>query len=141
MKVVDRIREWLDRDKSVRMVADDIQVTSELILLIRMIFADGELKPEEMEMFRRICSKVFSIPEDDVTDVVKYLQDIGYETSAGDAARMFEELDIDRRRNLLLHMFRIAKADNELDAKEVDMIKKTAGILQLGPEEIRQISQ
>lgn len=141
MTVIDRIKEWLDQDKSVRMVADDIQITSELILLIRMMFADGELKFEEMEAFKKICNRGFGIPAEDVMGVIAYLRDIGYETSVRDAATMFEELDIERRRALLVHMYSVAKADNELDDREIEMIRKTASLLHLGPEDILKAGQ
>jgi len=140
MTFLDRIREWLDQDKSVRMVADDIQLTSELILLIRMMFADGELKTEEMEIFKRICNTAFGIPHDDVPEVIRYLKDIGYETTVKDAALMFKDLDVERKRALLVHMFSIARSDNDLDEREVKMIRRTAEILNLSGEDILQAS-
>lgn len=136
MSVVDKIREWLDQDKSVRMVADDIQLTSELLLLVRMMLADGELKPAELDNFKRICNRAFGIPHADVPDVINYLKDIGYETTPQDAANMFQNLDIVRKRALLVHMFSIAKSDNDLDANEIELIRRTADILGLTAEDI-----
>ena len=52
MIVVDKIKGWLEQDKSVKRVAEDLQLTSELVLLVRMIFADGELRPEELKDFK-----------------------------------------------------------------------------------------
>ena len=141
MIIVDKIRQWLDSDKSVQMVADDIQLTSELILLVRMMFADGELKAEELNNFKRICKIAFNIPEEDVPQVVQYLQEISYETTAEDAAAMFDELDKERKRTLLLHMLSIAKSDNELHADEVDLIRKTASVLGLSSEDISQLGK
>ena len=54
MLIVDQIKDWLEADKSVKRVAEDLQLTSELILLVRMIFADGEMRPEELANFKRI---------------------------------------------------------------------------------------
>ena len=139
MIIVDKIKQWLDNDKSVRMVADDIQLTSELILLVRMMFADGELKPQELNNFKRICKIAFAIPEEDVPQVIHYLREIGYETTAEDAASMFEGLDVERKRTLLVHMLSIAKSDNDLHSSEVDLIRKTASVLGMSAEDIARL--
>ena len=136
ISVLEQIKAWIDKDKSIKKVAGDIQLTSELIILVRMMFADGELKPEELRNFKRICKIAFGIPEEDVPEVVKYLQDFGYETTAADAAAMFQELDIERKRTLLVHMLSIAKSDDELHDDEVELIRRTAGILGLSPEDM-----
>ena len=139
MSVVDKIKDWLDKDKSVRKVAEDLELTSELILLVRMMFADGKLKAEELENFKRICKIAFDIPEEDVPKVVEYLQDFGYETSIDDAALMFANLDWERKKTLLVHLLSIAKSDNEVHSNEADLIRKTSALLGIGPEEIAKI--
>ncbi len=139
MTIFDNVREWLDQDKSVRRVADDMQLTSELILLVRMMFADGELKPEELEIFKRICSKSFGIPENDVPGVIQYLKEIGYETTATDAAGMFKGMENDRKRRLLLHMLSIAKADDQVHEQEAELIRRTADVLGLTAEDIADV--
>ncbi len=136
MGILDKIRGFVDRNSSVKRVAEDIQLTSELILLVRMIFADGEMKPEELQNFKRICKIAFDIPEKDVPEVVKYLQDYGYETSAADAASMFASMDEERKKSLLLHLMSIAKADHNVHADEVDMIRKVAEILNVSSEDL-----
>lgn len=135
--LLQRLREFVEGNASVRKVADDIQLTSELILLVRMMFADGELQEEEMDAFKRICRVSFDIPEADVPQVIQYLRDYGYETTAADAAAMFEELDADRKRTLLIHMLSIAKADNELHRDEAELIRRTAAMLGLDAGDIR----
>ena len=67
-KFLDRIRDYFDQDKTVRMVADDVQLTAELMLLIRMMFADGRLAKRELDNFKRICKTAFNIPEEDVQE-------------------------------------------------------------------------
>jgi len=136
VKILDRIKGFVERDSSVKRVAEDLQLTSELILLVRMIFADGEMKPEELQNFKRICKIAFDIPEKDVPEVVKYLQDYGYETTADDAASMFSSMDEERKKSLLLHLMSIAKADNNVHEDEVDMIRKVAGILNISGEDL-----
>lgn len=130
------IREFIEGNRSVRKVADDIQLTSELILLVRMMLADGELRPEELHNFKRICQTAFDIPEEDVPQVIRYLNDFGYETSAAQAAAMFADLDVDRKRALLLHMLSIAKSDDELHRDEAKLIQRTAALLGLTGDDI-----
>ena len=141
MLILEKIRDWLDQDKSVRLVAEDMQLTSELILLIRVMFADGELKPEELENFKRICNTAFAIPEEDVPQVIEYLKDVGYETTAVDAASMFKDLDIERKRALLVHMLSVAKSDQHLAVGEIELIRKTAEVLGLDAAAIAGIQQ
>ena len=131
------LRQFVEGNPSVRKVADDIELTSELILLVRMMFADGELKPAEIGNFKRICKTAFDIPEEDIPEVLQYLRDFGYETTAADAAAMFSELDSERKRALLIHMLSIAKSDNELHVDEAELIKRTAGALGMTAAEIR----
>ncbi len=141
MIVIDKIRTWLDQDKSVRKVAEDLQLTSELILLVRMMFADGALKPEELENFKRICKIAFDIPEEDVPKVIEYLQDFGYETSIDDAVAMFEGLEWERKKTLLVHLLSIAKSDNEVHVSEAELIRKTSALLGLSAEEIAKLRE
>ena len=135
-RILKSIQEFIEGNRSVRRVADDIELTSELILLVRMMFADGELRAEEYDNFARICETAFGIPSDDVPEVLRYVKDFGYETKAADAASMFSELSLPRKRSLLIHMLSIAKADNELDAQEAELIRRTASILGLTPADI-----
>ena len=139
MAIIEKIKDWVNQDKSVRKVAEDLQLTSELILLVRMMFADGKLKPEELENFKRICKIAFDIPEEDVPKVIGYLQDFGYETSIDDAAAMFEELEWERKKTLLVHLLSIAKSDNEVHADEAELIRKTSALLGLSAEEIAKL--
>ncbi|MEO0329920.1 MAG: TerB family tellurite resistance protein [Pseudomonadota bacterium] len=139
MILVDQIRDWLEKDKSVKRVAEDLELTSELILLVRMIFADGEMRAQELSAFKRICKIAFEIPEDDVPKVLRYLKEYGYETSVTDATAMFKNLDAERKKSLLLHMLSIAKADSEVHHGEIELIRSTAELLGMTPEELTQM--
>lgn len=119
----------IERDKSVRLVANDPALTAELLLLFRMILADGLVKEKELKVLARICSTAFDIKPDAIDGVYHYLQDISYETSAKQAAEMFGALSEDRRQELLDHMIAIAEADNELNANEVKLLGRTAKLL------------
>lgn len=140
VSILDKLSRLLGNNPSVRKVADDLQMTSELILLVRVIFADGKLSPGEMEAFKKLCREAFALDEEDIPQVLEYLKDFGYETTAWDAAQMFKSYPAGRKRALLLHMLEIAKADSDLDASEAELIRKTAEVLEMTAEEIRAAS-
>ena len=133
---LEKFSRFMGSNPSLGKVADDLQLTSELILLVRMIFADGELKPEELDAFKRICASAFNLNEEDIPGVLQYLKDFGYETTAWDAAAMFADHDPERKKALLLHLLRIAKSGGHLDKSEAELIRKTAGALGLSAEDI-----
>lgn len=135
-KFLDGLNRLLGGNPSVAKVADDLELTSELILLVRMMFADGELKAEEKLVFQKICITSFGLEEKDIPSVVQYLKDFGYETSSWDAAEMFEEMSNERKRVLLVHMLEIAKSDNELHTNEAELIRRTAKNLGLTADDI-----
>lgn len=134
--VIQAISRMLGGSPSVRVVADDLQMTSELILLVRMMFADGELRPGEMGAFKRICVDAFGLDERDIPQILEYLKDFGYETSAWDAASMFTDVSVEKKRALLVHLLKLAKADNHLDVSEEELIRRTAKVLGLSAEDI-----
>ena len=109
--VLARVRMLIEGDPGIRKVADDPVLSAELLLLFRMILADGKVDDAEMTAFRRICREVFGIEEESLDGVIEYLNDFGYETSGAQAIGMFHELDIERRKLLARNMAEIAKAD------------------------------
>ncbi len=123
-------------DPAIRRVADDPVLTAELLLLFRMILADGAVEEKELETFRRICRDAFGIPEDKLGGVIRYLQDFGYETTGSQALSLFRTLDRERRVELGRHLAEIAKADRNLSEHEVRLLKRTLEVLELDPREI-----
>ena len=138
-RIIESVRSYFDADKSVRKVADDVELTAELILLIRMMFADGRLAKRELINFKRICKNAFDIPEADVADVIEYLKETGYETTAEEAAAMFAGLEPERQRGLLVHMLSIAKSDDELHADEISLIRRTAQVLGMNADDLAKL--
>lgn len=63
MALLDQIRSIFDGDPGVRKVADDRVLSAELLMLFRMILADGAVSESEMVAFRHICKEAFGIPE------------------------------------------------------------------------------
>lgn len=136
-----QLRDFFEGDPGVRKVADDPVLSAELLLLFRMILADGEVKDSEMEVFRRICRDAFGIGDESFDGVVEYLNDFGYETNGAQAIEMFRELDPDRRKLLARHMAEIAKADSQLAENEVRLLRRTMELLGISPVDVVKPAQ
>ncbi len=136
-----QIKELFEGDPGVRKVADDPVLSAELLLLFRMILADGQVSDSEMEVFRRICRDSFGIPEESMQGVIDYLNDFGYETSGAQAIDMFRDLDMERRKVLARHMAEIAKADRQLAENEVRLLRRTLDLLAISPVDIVKPSE
>ena len=131
-----QLKALFDGDPGVRKVADDPVLSAELLLLFRMILADGVVKDSEMEMFRRICRDAFGIGDESFDGVIEYLNDFGYETNGAQAIALFRELDADRRKLLARHMAEIAKADQQLAENEVRLLRRTLELLGISPVDV-----
>ncbi len=131
-----QIREIFEGDPGVRKVADDPVLSAELLLLFRMILADGQVSEAEMTAFRRICQDSFGIPAESMQGVIDYLNDFGYETNGTQAIEMFRGLDVERRRLLARHMAEIAKADSQLAENEVRLLRRTLELLDISPVDV-----
>ena len=131
-----QLRELFEGDAGVRKVADDPVLSAELLLLFRMILADGQVSESEMQVFRRICREAFGIADESIDGVVEYLNDFGYETSGAQAIEMFRGLDVERRKQLARHMAEIAKADSQLAENEVRLLRRTLDLLGISPVDL-----
>lgn len=134
--LLDQIRSIFDGDPGVRKVADDPVLSAELLMLFRMILADGSVSETEMVAFRRICKDAFGIPETSIDNVIEYLNEFGYETNGSQAIALFRDLDVDRRKQLALHMAEIAKADSQLAESEVRLLRRTLDLLDISPVDV-----
>jgi uncharacterized tellurite resistance protein B-like protein len=134
--LLDQIRSIFDGDPGVRKVADDPVLSAELLMLFRMILADGTVSESEMVAFRRICKEAFDIPETSIDAVIEYLNEFGYETNGAQAIALFRDLDLDRRRQLAQHMAEIAKADSQLAETEVRLLRRTLDLLGISPVDV-----
>lgn len=137
--LLDQFLALFDGDPGVRKVADDPVLSAELLLLFRMILADGEVAESEMQAFRRICRESFGIAETSIDGVIEYLNDFGYETSGSQAIAMFRDLDVERRRLLAQHMAEIAKADEHLAENEVRLLRRTLDMLGISPVDLVRV--
>lgn len=133
--IITKLLSLFDGDASVTRVAEDPVLTAELLLLFRMILADGEVSEAEMATLRRICTESFGIAEGSIDEVIDYLRDYGYETNVAQSLAMFRKLDHDRKQTLARHLVEIAKADRELASGEVELLKRALKLLEISPAE------
>jgi len=129
--LIARLVSLFEGDPGVRRVAGDPVLSAELLLLFRMILADGTVNEAEMVAFRRICAEGFAISPESVDAVIEYLNEVGYETTGAQALAMFRGLAEDRRRLLAQHLAEVAKADSELAPSEVNLLRRTLEMLDL----------
>jgi uncharacterized tellurite resistance protein B-like protein len=136
MNIIERIRVLFEGDPAVRRVADDPVLTAELMLLFRMVLADGEAAGPELEVFKRICRDSFGIAGESLEEVLTYLQDFGYENTEARSIGTFGQLPLSRRIALARHMAEIAKADAKLSKQEIELLKRTVSLLHIDPREL-----
>jgi uncharacterized tellurite resistance protein B-like protein len=136
--IFDRISAFLGTRSAVQKVADDPVLTAELLLLLHVALADGKTDKTEYSAILGIAESDFGIPSDEFAEVAEYLKDFGYETTSEQAALAFADVPFERKVLLLRHLLTIANADNDLDPKEANLIRKTADLLGVTPEELHK---
>ncbi|MBP0439686.1 TerB family tellurite resistance protein [Tianweitania sediminis] len=134
--LISKLMSLFDGNRSVARVAEDPVLTAELLLLFRMILADGEVSEAELATLRRICRESFGIEEASMDDVVDYLRTYGYETDTAQSLAMFRRLDHDRKQMLAQHLAEMAKADHQLARQEVQLLARAMKLLDIRPDEI-----
>ncbi|OYR22706.1 tellurite resistance TerB family protein [Brucella thiophenivorans] len=139
--IFERITAFLSKKSAVQRVAEDPALASELLLLLHVVFADGDRHPAEIAAFKAIALESFGISEEELPEVTEYLKDFGYETTTKQAANMLAEMAPERRASLLRDLMRIACADNRIDQSETAMIKRIAEVLGVTAEDLRQAQQ
>lgn len=128
----------LAKERVAGIVAGDPALTAELLLLFRVILADGEVRERELDIFKRICRDSFGLDPALMDGVYEYLTDFAYETSAEQAAAIFADLPEARRQALLDHMIEIAGADSDIDFHEERIVTRVADMLGFDITETRR---
>jgi uncharacterized tellurite resistance protein B-like protein len=134
--LINKLLSSFNGNDAVNRVAEDPVLTAELLLLLRMILVDGEASDAELDTLRRICRDSFGIEEESLDDVVDYLRTYGYETTIAQSLVVFRGLDHERKQQLARHMAEIAKADQQLEKPEVQLLARTLKFLEIEPAEI-----
>lgn len=114
----------------------DEGTSAEILLLTRLVLADGTASEAEMQALRHICGDAFGLHGKDFDAAIAYLGDYGYETTGAQAAAVFRDLPEDRRRAVVDRLIAIAKADRAVDPREVRLIARAGEILGIDPRSL-----
>ena len=139
--IFERITTFLSKKSAVQRVAEDPALAAELLLLLHVVFADGDRHPAEIAIFKEIILENFGIPTEEIPEVVEYLKDFAYETTTKQAAGMLAEMAPERRLSLLNDLMKIACADSRIAQSETVMIQRIAEVLGVTAEELREARQ
>lgn len=139
--IFQKISNYFTRNSVVSKVAGDPAIAAELLLLVKIIYADGKFGHGETAAFVKIAQQQFEIPISALPDVIRYLGDYGYETTIGQAATLFSELAPERRVSLIRNLMTIATADDYINENDVAFIERITAILGISPQQVDEIWQ
>lgn len=131
-----KLKTLFQSDNPVKRVVQDPSKSAEILLLTRLVLADGVAKDEELAALKRICAEAFGLVGKDFDEALRYLEEFGYETTGAQATAVFRELPEDRRKALIGHLIAIAKADHAIDKHEVRLIARAGEILGIDPRDL-----
>lgn len=134
----DRIYAFLSKKSAVQRVAEDPAMAAELLLLMHVVFADGDQHPAEIAAFKEIAFANFGISAEELSEVTEYLKDYAYETNTRQAAAMLAEMAPERRVALLRDLMTVACSDNDFDEAEAALINRVAQVLNVSPQELQE---
>lgn len=134
--IFERISAYLSKKTAVQRLAEDPALVSELLLLVRLVFVDGQKHPAEMNALLHIMQHDFDIKPEELPEIADYLKTFSYETSSTQAAALFSEMAPERRDSLIRHLLFIAQADNEMHPSESALISRVVEQLNVTPEEL-----
>lgn len=125
-KLASRLGALISEKSSVEKVADNPALMAELLLLVRMSFADGSVNPPEAAAFKSILGRELGLDADDAHEVLQFIDDFGYETSSAQAAEMLAGLSDERKREVMAHLAEMARADGSVTEAEKALFHATA---------------
>lgn len=114
-------------------LSDDPVALAEILVLFRMVLADGIVQPSQLRAFERICEQHFGISPEDMPELHALLDSPKARACEADAFTLIGQLDTEARTTLLDDMMRIANANALMDERDDKMIRRTAGLLGLSP--------
>ena len=132
-----QIRELFEGDAGVRKVADDPVLSAELLLLFRMILADGQVTDSEMAVFTPHLPRGVSASARKASRASSNISTISATRhQARRRSRCSASLTSSAARLLARHMAEIAKADSQLAENEVRLLRRTLDLLGISPVDV-----
>ena len=114
-------------------VSEDPVALAEILVLFRMVLADGIVRPSQLTAFERICEMHFGISPRDMPELHALLDSPMARSCDAQAFTLLGQLDTEARTTLLKDMMRIADANIVRDERDDRLIRRTASLLDLDP--------
>ncbi|MBC7281241.1 TerB family tellurite resistance protein [Hoeflea sp.] len=112
-------------------ISEDPVALAEILVLFRMVLADGIVQPSQLRAFERICAEHFGIAPADMPELHTLLDSPKARACEAEAFTLLRQLDTEARTTLLDGMMRIANANGTRDAHDEKLIRRTASLLGL----------
>ncbi|WP_417411432.1 TerB family tellurite resistance protein [Hoeflea sp.] len=114
-------------------LSEDPVALAEILLLFRVVLADGVVHASQLTAFERICEQHFGISRSDMDELHKLLESPKARSCDAKAFTLLGQLDTEARTALLGDMMRIARANTVISDGEERLIRRTADLLGLEP--------
>lgn len=114
-------------------VAEDPVVLAEILVLFRIVLADGVVQPSQLTAFERICEQHFGISRRDMPELHALLDSPKARSCDAKAFTLLGQLDMEARTTLLEHMVEIARASSDGTECDSRLIGRMADLLGLEP--------
>lgn len=114
-------------------LSEDPVALAEILVLFRMVLADGIVQPSQLTAFERICENHFGISPRDMPELHALLDSPKARSCDAQAFTLLGQLDTEARTTLLKDMMRIADANIVRDERDDRLIRRTARLLDLDP--------
>ncbi|WP_340161511.1 TerB family tellurite resistance protein [uncultured Hoeflea sp.] len=114
-------------------VAEDPVVLAEILVLFRIVLADGVVQPSQLTAFERICEQHFGINRRDMPELHALLDSPKARSCDAKAFTLLGQLDMEARTTLLEHMVEIARASSDGAECDSRLIRRMADLLGLEP--------
>lgn len=112
-------------------LSEDPVALAEILVLFRMVLADGIVQPSQLTTFERICEQHFGISRRDMPELHALLDSPRARAYDTQAFTLLGQLDTEARTSLLDDMIRIADANIVRDERDDRLIRRTASLLGL----------
>jgi uncharacterized tellurite resistance protein B-like protein len=116
--------------------AYDPAMTAEMLLLLRMILADGRIGDERTEMLRRICRDSIDLGDGAFEAVTAFADETAQGISQPQMIAVFRGFDRERRIALARRLAAIVQSDAELKRREARVMIRVLDILDLEREDL-----
>ncbi len=110
---------------------DDTRLAT-AVLLYRVIQVDGRIRPEEVELYRRILEKHFDVSPDELSLFESAVEDASQaENTLAPFVDLVRKMPEEKRREIVEFMRDISLSDNEFHEFEVNLVGRTAELLDI----------